>query len=273
MLRETFVHLPGIGLETERRLWEQGCASWDCFLDSSNEYSVGSASREAARRELIRSTAALEEGHHQYFARKLRQRHAWRAWPEFKHSCVYLDIETDGSTSPDAVTLIGLYDGKSFQCLTKGDDIESFRDVISRYSMIVTFFGMGFDIPMLEKRFQGLIFDQIHLDLCHLFKMVGIKGGLKRIERDQGIFRSDQTAGLTGFDAVKLWRDHLRGRPGALDTLVAYNREDVVNLEPLMQIAFDRLREETLRPTNMDLHRSPRRSSSFRRRPAALPMD
>ena len=153
MLRETFVHLPGIGVETERRLWAQGCSDWSCFLDSTRKWSVGSASREVARRELLRSTQALENREHQYFGRKLRQRHAWRAWPEFRDSCVYLDIETEGNTDPDGVTVIGLYDGTSFQCLVKGENLESFRDVISNYAMIVTFFGTGFDIPSSKSAF------------------------------------------------------------------------------------------------------------------------
>lgn len=247
MLRETFVHLPGVGLETERRLWEQGCPDWDAFLAAPGKFSLGSASRELAKREIDRSKSALEIGEHQYFARKLRQRHAWRAWPSFRASCVYLDIETDGSTAEDCVTMVGLYDGSTFQCLTKGEDLESFRDVISRYSMIVTFFGSGFDLPVLAKRFPGVLLDQIHLDLCQLFRGIGVRGGLKRIEREFGIRRSPETEGLTGFDAVKMWRDHLRGRPGALERLTAYNREDVVNLEPLMEHAFERLRAATLR--------------------------
>ena len=87
--------------------------------------------------------------------------------------------------------------------------------------------------------------DQIHLDLCPLLKSLEIRGGLKKIEKRFGIERSEETEGLTGFDAVKLWRDHMRGRPGSLDRLIAYNREDVVNPEPLMQIAYDRLRAAT----------------------------
>lgn len=246
MLRETFVHLPGIGVETERRLWAQGCSDWACFLESGARWSVGSASYEVARRELQRSSIALTNREHQYFGRKLRQRHAWRAWPEFRDSCVYLDIETEGNNDPDGVTLIGLYDGSSFQCLIKGENLESFRDVISNYAMIVTFFGTGFDIPVLEKRFRGILMDQIHLDLCPLLKTLEIRGGLKKIEKQFGIERSEETEGLTGFDAVKLWRDHIRGRSGSLERLIAYNREDVVNLEPLMQIAYDRLRATTI---------------------------
>lgn len=244
MLRSTFVHLPGIGLETERRLWGQGCTDWSAFLDASHQWPVGSASREVARRELCRSSDALERGEHQYFARKLRQRHVWRAWPEFRHSCVYLDIETDGTSDPDGVTVIGLYDGQDCQFFVKGENLESFRSAISRYSAIVTFFGTGFDIPVLQKRFGGLVFDQIHIDLCNLMKALGIRGGLKKIEKQLGIERSEETAGLTGYDAVKLWRDHLRSKPGALERLIAYNREDVVNLEPLMEHAYGKLVEQ-----------------------------
>lgn len=273
MLRETFVHLPGIGLETERRLWAQGCATWECLLDSTREYSLGSASRELAMRELHRSIAAFDDRNHQYFARKLRQRNAWRAWPDFKDSCAYLDIETDGTTSDEAVTMVGVYDGREYHCLTKGEDLESFRDLISRYSVIVTFFGTGFDLPVLLKRFPGVVLDQIHIDLCPLLRTVGIQGGLKKIEAAHGIIRSEETAGLTGFDAVKLWRDHVRGRSGALERLTAYNREDVVNLEPLMRIAFEKLREETLRPTSTGLRRSPRRTPSYRFRQASLPRE
>lgn len=260
MLRETFVHLPGIGLQTERRLWEQGCATWDDLLRTPSAFSYGSASTELVRRELDRSVKALAEGRHQYFAKKLRQRDSWRTWPEFRKSCVYLDIETDGSNHPDSVTLIGMYDGATFTCLRKGEDLESFRDIISRYAMIVTFFGTGFDIPVLGKRFPALGLDQIHLDLCVLLRNAGVRGGLKKIEGEFGITRSEETAGLTGYDAVKLWRAYERGRPEALETLVAYNREDVVNLEPLMQIAFDRLREATLRGESTGPRRSRRRS-------------
>ncbi len=183
----------------------------------------------------------MEALEHQYFARKLRQRYAWRAWPEFRRNCVFLDIETDGTNDDNSVTVIGLYDGQNFQVFVKGENLENFRDVISKYSMIVTFFGTGFDLPVLEKRFRGIHMDQIHLDLCPLLRSLDIRGGLKKIEKQFGLLRSEETDGLTGFDAVKMWREHLRGRSGVLERLIAYNREDVVNLAPLMDIAYERL--------------------------------
>ena len=126
--------------------------------------------------------------------------------------------------------------------------------------MILTFFGTAFDIPVLAKSFPAPGLDQLPLALRVLLRNAGVRGGLKKIEAEFGIARSEETAGLTGYDAVKLWRAYERGRDDALETLVAYNREDVVNLEPLMQIAFDRLREATLRGENTGPRRPRRRS-------------
>jgi len=197
------------------------------------------------RSEVEKSRAALEAGEHQYFAKTLKMRDAWRAYEDFKHSCVYLDIETDGGPVEDAITAIGLYDGVSYECLLKGDSLESFRDRISNFSLIVTFFGGGFDLPVLQRRFPDVELDQIHIDLCPTLKQLGYRGGLKKIEGEFGLERSERTAGLNGYDAVKLWRSYMRGSDEALEILVQYNREDTVNLKPLAEAAARRLGDVT----------------------------
>ena len=246
MLTQTFCHIPGIGAETERSLWRQQCNDWQNLLERLDEISIGAASKEIARSVLTQSQRALERREHQYFQRALTGLHAWRAWPTFRDSCVYLDIETDGGQSGSSITTIGMYDGSDFKCLVKGHDLENFRDEISRYAMIVTFFGSGFDLPMLQKRFPGIVFDQIHVDLCPTLKQLGYRGGLKKIEKQVGIARGDETDGLDGRDAIRLWRLHQWGHDTALEQLIAYNREDVVNLETLAQLAYDQLRARTL---------------------------
>ncbi len=247
MLRQTFCHVPGIGLQTERSLWDQGCHDWDCLLNKPESYKFGAASPRLTLDAIHESDRALSQGIHQYFQRTLGQAHAWRAWPEFRRNCVFLDIETDGGQWGDSVTVIGLFDGEKYRSLVKGEDIENFRDIISHYSLIVTFFGAGFDLPMLKKRFVGLELDHIHIDLCHLLRRLGYRGGLKRIERQVGIMRNEDVCGLTGRDAVFLWRDYLRGRDAALERLIAYNREDVVSLERLAEIAYRGLRKQCTR--------------------------
>ena len=90
-------------------------------------------------------------------------------------------------------------------------------------------------------------------ELQKSLKQVGIRGGLKKIEKQMGIARSDETEGLSGLDAIYLWRRFLRGEDNALKTLIAYNKEDVVNLEVLAQIAYDRLKATELRSADISV--------------------
>jgi uncharacterized protein YprB with RNaseH-like and TPR domain len=252
LLRQTFIHISGIGQETEASLWKQGCNSWSHFLEDCGRFKVGTADRETVRRQIDSSMAALENRRHQFFAGALGLKEAWRAYPDFKDSCVYLDIETDGGQSGSSVTMIGLYDGRDFQCLVRGENLDNFRDIISNYGMVVTFFGSGFDLPMLQKRFLGLRFDQIHIDLCPTLRRVGLRGGLKKIEHGLGIARTPETVGLNGYDAILLWRQYERNRDeSALERLIAYNREDVVNLERLSEIAFDMMQDATFKQAGL----------------------
>jgi len=248
MLEKTFLHVPGLGVTTERALWEQGCEHWDHFLDGPERFSCGQVDRGEMAEILRRSRQALVEGRASFFRYGLGTKEAWRAYPDFRHRCVYLDIETDGGQTGGSITTIGMYDGEEFRCLIKGQDLDDFPEIIAGYGMIVTFFGLGFDVPMLQKRFKGVTFDHLHMDLCPTLRRLGYRGGLKKIERQLGIARGDDTEGLDGLDAIRLWRRYtVLGDDGALETLIAYNREDVVNMVKLAEIAYDGLREQTLR--------------------------
>jgi uncharacterized protein len=247
LLRETFVHIPTLGLQSEASLWSQGCQTWDDFLAEPERFTTGAASRALVTDHLRQSVKALEEGSFQYFTDKLGSKNHWRAFPEFRDRTLYLDIETDGGTSGDSVTMIGLYDGKEFTCLTRDEGLGAFPDIVSQYSCLVTFWGTGFDLPMLKKKFPGLVFDQLHLDLCFAFRQVGVRGGLKAIEKSLGLTRVEEAEGLTGRDAIWLWRRwEVYGDEQARKSLIAYNREDVVNMETLAEIVYGRLREQTL---------------------------
>jgi len=43
-----------------------------------------------------------------------------------------------------------------------------------------------------------------------------------------------------------LWQDHLAGDPDALRTLLQYNACDIVNLEPLLNMAVEGLRQQLM---------------------------
>ena len=227
----------------ERALWDRGCLTWTDALNGINDLPFGAASRDIVRMVLNKSFEALENKEHQFFSKALGHNQSWRAWPQFRDTCAYLDIETDGGRSGSSITTIGIFDGNEFEVFVKDQNLESFRDRISDFGMIVTFFGLGFDVPMILKRFPKMPMDHIHVDLCPTLREVGFKGGLKKIEKELGINRGEDTDGLSGRDAIYLWQRYERNRDEkALATLIAYNREDVVNLETLSQIAYDKMR-------------------------------
>ncbi len=250
MLTATFQHAQGIGPTTEVRLWQKGIRSWDDVLRASpGDLPLTKAQREILLPTVERSVAALAEGDYRYFAETLPHREHWRAAPEFMDRIGFLDIETNGGFNADDITIIGVYDSYESRIYIKGRDLHEFEQDASKYALWVTFFGTGFDVPFLRRRFPELPFDQLHIDLCHALKRLGYKGGLKRIEDQIGIRRTPEVEGMSGFDAVRLWRQYRRYKDqDALNRLIAYNRADIENLQLLLAFAYQRLKAASLFP-------------------------
>lgn len=245
MLTSTFIHIPRVGPVTERRIWGRGIRSWDDFVRDPGGAQLSGPLTDRVRALVEQSRDRLASGDYRFFSGALAAREQWRAYPEFRHRIAYLDIETTGLAEGDDITLIGVYDGATVRTYLKGRDLDAFPADIRRFGLIVTFFGTGFDLPWLRHRFPRLALDQLHVDLCYALRRLGLTGGLKHIEDQLDIARSPETEGLSGWDAVRLWREWERGSEEALDLLTAYNREDIVNLERLMQYAYHRLHAKT----------------------------
>lgn len=240
MIESTFVFLPGIGHTTERRLWAREIKTWRMFLDSPAVPGM-SATRKALHDEGVLD--ALEQharDNPKFFANCLKARDQWRLYEWLRSRAVFLDIETAGGPYGE-VTVVGLYGHGRMTSLVRGDTLTEARlcDEISRYDLIVTFFGSGFDLPYLQARFPRLFIDQPHLDLCFAAKQVGLRGGLKHIERMVGIEREGPLQGMDGWDAVRMWTRWRHSRDtAALDLLLAYNEADCVNLESLADLLY-----------------------------------
>jgi uncharacterized protein YprB with RNaseH-like and TPR domain len=246
VLRSTFLHVPGVSARAEKSLWDQGAQSWAEFLGSPSRWDIAGVQHTSVSRVLKNSETRLEGGDWRYFRKRIPAKEHWRVYPEFADSILFLDIETDGGWSGSSITMIGCYDGCEFRAFVKGKDLDEFPAYLERFSTLVTFFGSGFDIPMLRKLYFTLPFDQLHIDLCPAMRRLGYRGGLKKIERQLGIARDGDTDGLTGRDAITLWNHYRRGDPKALDLLVAYNREDVVNLKTLLKFTYEGLRQDSI---------------------------
>ena len=245
VLRHTFVHAPGVGYVTEKRIWRQA-PTWDAYLAKEGKVQIPERLRAGVSRLVRESDRRLAARDHRFFAAWLPTAERWRAYGDFRDDTAYLDIETTGlNWSGDLITLVGLSDGRRFRTYIRGVDLDELASDLRRFKVLVTFNGTHFDLPILRNAFPSLP-PLLHVDLQYPMRRLGHRGGLKRIERRLGLERPDDLKGLTGSDAVKLWRRYERGDDDALDALIGYNRQDVENLRPLMDYAYEALRSRCL---------------------------
>lgn len=245
MLKNTFVHIPGIGDQTERRLWDEGIISWDDFLENEDAVPLHGRTKQFVLSYVKESKKHLDKKNHHYFVDKIPRRELWRAYNEFKDSVAFLDIETTGlSSERHDITMIGVYDGKESKVFARGRNLSKFPSEIRKFKSIVTYNGARFDLPFIQSAFPDLSLHQIHIDIMYPLRRLGYRGGLKGIEKQLGIARSEDTDGLSGYDAVILWKKHLKGDENALDILERYNIEDIENLKTLSNLAYNELKRE-----------------------------
>ena len=154
----------------------------------------------------------------------------------------YIDIETTGlSRQLHDLTVIGvgrenngiievvqLFDST----LNKKALLKSLDGVTDLYS----YNGARFDLPFIQAKFNiNLTSLYKHNDLMFTCWKKKLKGGMKAVEQQLGIKR--KLTGIDGYMAVQLYYDYVNNcNQKALQTLLAYNEEDVVNLQILRKM-------------------------------------
>ena len=144
----------------------------------------------------------------------------------------YLDIETSFGGE---ITVVGIFCPPERMIQLVGDEVNwtNLWNALDGVTTILTYNGARFDLPVIKR--------VIKLDLNKYFECrdlmydcweKNLYGGLKRVEEQLGIERS--TKGIDGLEAMRLWQRFLYDRDErALEALLQYNREDVVNLSRL----------------------------------------
>lgn len=238
MIESTFQLAPGIGPFRERQLWAAGVARWDA-LPPSPTVTLSPRLDLRLHGAVAAARAALGARDADRLAGMLPRRERWRLYPAFSEDAAFLDVETDG----DEVTVVGVLDRAGPRLFLRGRDLDDFPAATAGWKLLVTFNGLSFDVPVLQREFPGWRPPVAHVDLRHLWGRLGHEGGLKLLERATGVGRPDHLAGVDGLEAVRLWRAHRAGDGGALRRLAEYNLYDVVNLKSLVTLGYNRMLE------------------------------
>ncbi len=189
----------------------------------------------------IEVSKLLEDFEKKFKRFNLSEKEKWQLCLYFPSHLMYVDIETEGlSKERNDITLIGIYKERKYYPFIKGFNLDKALKFLSSTPIWVTFGGENFDIPFIKKTFPYLKTPLIHIDLFFLTKEVGLRGGLKKIEKMLGIVR--KTEGLNGYDAVKLWKKWVEEKDkNSLRKLILYNKEDVVNIKKIMDYVIAKL--------------------------------
>ncbi len=237
MLKNSFCHIPSFGRKTEDQLWSKGIFSWTDALNST-EIPLSLTRRQTLQKYLVRSQQELSKNNAAYFDETLPAGCVWRLFPEFRRVTAFIDIETTGLDGPgDYITTVAVFDGSQIRHYVHGQNLDDFKADIDRFKVVVTYNGTIFDLPFIRSRLE-IPMEHTHIDLRQVLESLDITGGLKKCEARLGIDRGE-LAGINGLFAMGLWLDYIRGNDRALETLLAYNTLDVVNLELLMVHAYN----------------------------------
>ena len=236
MIENTFLLLERIKKGMQQKFFQQGILTWNDFLKKTEVKGLSNQRKLFYNKKLVEAKQALYRHDSEYFFNRLPNSEAWRLYDFFRDEAVFLDIETSGWYTD--VTVVGLFDGFKTMTMVKGINLDgkTLKRHLKKYKIIVTYNGLSFDAVVLNKYYPGVIPKIPHFDLRFHCDRIGLRGGLKAVERTLGISRQDEVDGLSGGDAVFLWNAYkASGNLKHLHTLIAYNEEDIMNLKPIAE--------------------------------------
>lgn len=245
MIQNSFIFLDKVSHATEKKLWQSKILHWDDFVSAKHVAGIGIQRKIFCNQQILHAKNLLINADAVALSRIFPQSEHWRLYNFFKDEACYVDIETSGYYGD--ITVLGIYDGKETMTFVKGGnlDIRVVGKLLRQYKMIVSFNGSSFDLPVINRYYPNTIPDGIHIDLRHVLARLGFSGGLKSIERQLGIKRAEEVRNINGSDAVYLWNMYkATGKEHYLELLVKYNEEDIINLKPLAEFAYQEMKKK-----------------------------
>jgi len=146
----------------------------------------------------------------------------------------FLDIET---SFEGEITVLGIYrgDGTIIQLVGREITKSSLLTSLGGITTIYTYNGSRFDLPIIKEKL-GIDLDDyfVTYDLMYDCWERNLYGGLKKVEQMLGIER--HLKDVNGWRAMELWYQYEKdNNREALQVLLEYNKEDIINLPILME--------------------------------------
>jgi len=152
----------------------------------------------------------------------------------------YLDIETSFARE---ITVVGIFcpPGRMVQLVGDEANWTNLWNALDGATTILTYNGARFDLPVIKRAMKLDLKKYFECrDLMYDCWQRNLYGGLKRVEEQLGIERASR--GIDGLMAMRLWERFRFSRDEkALQVLLEYNREDVVNLYQL-EVRLERMK-------------------------------
>lgn len=241
MIRNSFVFLERINKKKEASFWRQEINSWNDFLQAGKIKGISKEKKFYYDRKIKQARQALLNEDSVYFSEILPQKETWRLYGYFKEQCCFLDLEID---SYGKIILLGIADEFNTKIFIRNVNLEKYliEKELKNYKLMITFNGSCFDLPKLRKQLK-LEINVPHIDLKPICINLGLKGGLKEVEKQLNIRRPQNLRG----NPVDLWKAfHASGDNEWLDLLIDYNKEDVENLRGIMGWVYNKMRSKLL---------------------------
>jgi uncharacterized protein YprB with RNaseH-like and TPR domain len=232
MIKNTFLHIPGIAAKREKKLWKQGVTTWEKYEANFDQQMDLFQPNQKTFNE-SRDRLALRDGN--YFASLLPVTEHYRIALDFPLETLFLDIETTGTGFRfDQITVVGWSLGNDYGFFIDGDDPALLIEAVNKSIVVVTFNGTSFDLPIVRRAFSDITFPSSQVDLRYFGRKLGLRGGQKKIEKLIGMNRDEDIVEMTGRFAPILWERYKRGDRESLNKLVRYNYADVYGMKVIL---------------------------------------